>query len=560
MKRSLLAQMLVPVTIILLILISLMAWYIPRTLQSTVLTQVTEDAVNTAKQFKTVRGYYTKEVVSKAKAFGMKPDHNHQDADRIPLPATFIHEVSELLDKNSSTQVKLYSAYPFPNRSSRKLDNFQKQAWETLVTNPDAVLSERMETSNGAVMRVAIADTMQAQGCVDCHNNHPETPKNNWRLNDVRGVLEIDIPIQKAEAASQTTSIILLSIFIVGMLTVALVFWWLFNSRVKAPLAIMQTSLESFATGKANLSQRVATSEDEIGRLGEAFNAFLGHMSKMMERFSQQSVQLHSTAASLLQRTNTVSQEISAESHDTDSLVVALNELAATAETMSQSARGASEQSLEAQKLVRLAEKATQQNIQTIYELDESMRGVTDVIHQTHSESQNIGMVLQVIQQIAEQTNLLALNAAIEAARAGEQGRGFAVVADEVRTLAQRTQTSTVEIQKAIEQLQSRSGEASSRVSEGQAKLEKTVALADQVVQQLSTVRDAIDQTTSMTDQIAHAASEQSSVVNEVDQNMVHISDTGQMTINEMSELKNLAQQLESIATQISQDLKGYQR
>lgn len=558
MKNSLLAQMLIPVSALLLVLAFLLMWLIPALMQQTVLDQVRNDAVETATQFKTIRGYYTKNVIAKAKAFGMKPHYSHGGKDNIPLPATFIHEVSAMLEKSSDINVKLYSPYPFPNRASRQLDEFADKAWKTLVANPKEVVSVREEGVNGPMLRVAIADTMQAQACVTCHNTHPQTPRDNWKLNDVRGVLEVVIPVAKAEAASYASAYKLLAVFLVVILAAGFIFWWLFNKRILGPVKSMQKTLAGFASGQVDLSERLPEDEHEVGRLAKSFNGFLEHMGQMISRFVQLSDSLKSNSNSMLGSARGVSQNVLDGSRDTESLVTALNQLAATSETMSKSAGSASDQSASAQQSVATADRSTQQNINTINELKAAVDEITDMIRQNHEKSQSIGVVLEVIQQIAEQTNLLALNAAIEAARAGDSGRGFAVVADEVRTLAQRTQTSTVEIQAAIDGLQASSTEATQRVDASREKIDRAVELADQVVTQLAEVRMAIDQTSDMSSHIAQAAHEQSSVVGELDRNMNHINDTSQMVIHEMDSLQVQAQEIEAVARQISDQLKGY--
>lgn len=157
-------------------------------------------ALETIQQYKILRGYYTKAVVSKVKTYSkLSISYNHKDEPTgIPLPATMIHDLSELLaTSETDTRLKLYSDYPFPNRQSRKLDIFSLQALSYLKKNKNKSYIKEETVDGRKAIRVAIADYMVAPSCVDCHNQHPETPKNDWKMGDIRGVLEVTKFIDK---------------------------------------------------------------------------------------------------------------------------------------------------------------------------------------------------------------------------------------------------------------------------------------------------------------------------------------------------------------------------
>jgi|GEM_PF-714274 len=181
-------------------------------------------AQNTAQQYSQLRSYYTKNIVTRLKSSGnvsISSDYK-KHKNGIPLPATMIHELSELSNA-SGLQIKLYSAYPFPERSDRVLDAFQQQAWQQLSNDPDTPYLESLNINGSEVVRVAIADKLTATACVDCHNSHPDTPKDDWEIGDLRGVLEVVVPIDQQlswqQGGSYQLSVIFVLVFLVIFLT-----------------------------------------------------------------------------------------------------------------------------------------------------------------------------------------------------------------------------------------------------------------------------------------------------------------------------------------------------
>lgn len=227
-----------------------------------------------ANQFKTIRGYYTKNVISKiVKSQDLKPSYTHQDnANEVPLPATFIHDLSALLAEQD-TNINLYSEYPFPVRADRRLDQFQLDAWRFLNANPDQVYS-RQETRNGhEVVRVAVADRMVAQGCVDCHNSHATSPKTDWKLGDVRGVLEVSSVIDSQLAAGASLSMkLVLGAIVVGILLTLVA--TLATRAVTGPLKKMAGVMQKLAGGEQDVEIPGMERQDEIGAMAGSVQIF----------------------------------------------------------------------------------------------------------------------------------------------------------------------------------------------------------------------------------------------------------------------------------------------
>ncbi len=214
--RSLWKQILALASIGIIIIASV----VPFVFNESTVKDATIVAQNTAQQYSLLRSYYTKNIVSKLKGHaGISVSSGHRNKNNvIPLPATMIHELSEL-SQSSGLQIKLYSAFPFPERDNRILDTFQQQAWQQLNLKPnEPYISEQIKDERH-VVRVAIADILTEQTCVDCHNSHPLTPKVGWQLGDVRGVLEVVVPIEQQRSwqkrGSYQLSLIFILIFLV---------------------------------------------------------------------------------------------------------------------------------------------------------------------------------------------------------------------------------------------------------------------------------------------------------------------------------------------------------
>ena len=214
--RSLWKQILGLATIGIIIIVSV----VPFVFNESTIKEATLVAENTAQQYSLLRSYYTKNIVSKLKGhadISISSDYKNKQYG-IPLPATMIHELSEF-SQSSGLQIKLYSAFPFPLRANRILDTFQQQAWQQLNIKPNEPYITTQLKDDRHFVRVAIADILTEQACVDCHNSHPLTPKVGWQLGDVRGVLEIIVPIEQQlswqKRGSYQLSLIFILIFLV---------------------------------------------------------------------------------------------------------------------------------------------------------------------------------------------------------------------------------------------------------------------------------------------------------------------------------------------------------
>ncbi|MCZ0867086.1 methyl-accepting chemotaxis protein [Dasania sp. GY-19] len=310
--------------------------------------------------------------------------------------------------------------------------------------------------------------------------------------------------------------------FIALSIAMLLLTYWQVNRRMLKPLQEMLSMTESVAQGDLTVSSS-ATGSDEVGRFGAVFNQMVRSLEALMLRISATADAVNQSANGLAGKVDEARLRSETQQRDTDQVAVAINEMAATAQEVAHNSANTSNVAHQVSEVTSAGHEEVTEAVKIINKLADTVHHSSKKITELEQHADNVSNVLNVIQGIAEQTNLLALNAAIEAARAGEQGRGFAVVADEVRTLAQRTQDSTNEIQITIEQLMMGTKNAVTVMQSNTAIATEAVTQAQRAGSSLDTIAESVEQIDDMSAHIATAAKEQSAVVAEVDELLTNI-------------------------------------
>lgn len=489
-------RILLPVTVVMILGCLCLGIHLARVTKQNVKETSVRTARQTASQFLKLRQYYTANVTGKAKSAGLTLAYDHKaNAGTIPLPATMIHDLSEEFRKDASgIQLRLYSNYPFPNRRGRTLDEFEQSSIRYLEQNPDATFVKLDSIGGRALARIAIADRLAAKACIDCHNSHAESPKKNWKLGEVRGVLEVLVPIdQDLQANTQTLNGLIAAALVAIGLIVVLV-WWFLKVQIVRPMDRIVDCLAEAADQSASASSQLASASLVLAQTASQQAASLEEASSQGEEIASLTLKNSDNSESAVERVVRVKTQVA----EADKALDNTNE------------------SMEAMKL----------------------------------SSGKISNIIKIIDEIAFQTNILALNAAVEAARAGESGRGFSVVADEVRILAQRSADAAKETAALIDEsigCTLSAGESLSRLVELTASVTRA---ADTAHQRMAEVSASSQEQSLGARQMAHTL-----------QRLEHVTQTAAASSEEVAatadQLKGQVQSLKTVVGDIVVAVRG---
>ena len=334
----------------------------------------------------------------------------------------------------------------------------------------------------------------------------------------------IDLQVVEMEAkVHQRMEGVILSIFGIALavLLVIAVVGVLMGNSILRPLLLMKLSLDDIAAGEGDLTRRLAiTSQDELGQLAGSFNRFVEKIQGLVRQITEMTVQLTTLVSQVSDQAQRSEQAMERQRHETDQVATAINQMSSAAQEAARGAQGAAVAAQQTDAEGKTAKRVVDGSIQQIHALVKDIRHSGTSLDSLQQDVTSIVSVLGVIRSIAEQTNLLALNAAIEAARAGEAGRGFAVVADEVRALASRTQQSTQEIQGMIDRLQQGTQVAVEAMRRSSEAGDGTSDRANEAGASLDTMAQLIGTINAMNAQIASAAEEQTAVAEEINRSV----------------------------------------
>ncbi|MGF1717134.1 methyl-accepting chemotaxis protein [Photobacterium chitinilyticum] len=365
-----------------------------------------------------------------------------------------------------------------------------------------------------------------------------------WLVGTGMNMEALQADIHRSEVVSMINAAMIL-----GVLSLIVIF---FIRSITLPLKRTVNAMEALSKGEGDLTQRLREEgTSELIDFARHFNQFVGSIQSIMQNISAVGTQVSASAQQMSLSINTVDDNLNQQQNDVEQLAAAMTEMLATVEEVSRRTVEANDSSISAAKGAQGSKEIINHNIAEANLLAEDIGKASEVIDQLAADSRNVDTVLEVIRGIAEQTNLLALNAAIEAARAGEAGRGFAVVADEVRTLSQRTQESTLEIQNIVEKLQVGAENAVKVMSKGAEKANNASKISASAGHALNTINEEVQTIQDMSQHIATATEEQSLTVNDINRNVVSLKDMSLSVSQESAQMASASEELSQVSVEL---------
>ena len=523
--------------------------------KSVINTAVTQ-ARTISMQIRELRKYYTENVVKSAQHKGLNVTHDYSGKPgSIPLPATMVHELNSLFSETMEYDIRLYSNFPFPFREDGGIqDKFGEEALHTLTSNPDTAFWKIAEYNGKTTLRYASADRMIAQTCVDCHNSHGLSPKTDWKIGDVRGILEVALPMDKAFATfhhDAKKSSILVSICILAMI---IFLSFLLHYFIVAPLNKITVVGRKIANG--DLTTKVSRiSADESGLILGTINDMTEKLNALIRQLQGSSALVSTSSALLSEEAKQLESVVAEQAASANQIAATSTEISKTSDHLVETMSDVSSMSRDTAESANSSQIHLDQLESTLDNMAKASSVMSSRLYAINERATKITTVIKTISKVADQTNLISFNAGIESAKSGEQGRRFGVIAKEIRQLADQSAQASQDVKQMIEQMQQSVNEGITSMEDFFDEIQQGVTDSNTIRSRLENIIEKVQTLAPRFEAVSTGVETQSQGARLIQQSIHELSDGAKEISNSLHQTNRSIEELTKVSNRLRQEI-----